>query len=165
MNKEAALKELNDIESKQKEIQNRQQQLRKIIEEQDNPVSIFERVSTFEDILRESPPSEDFRKLLSYSGTCIDMLPAKYSAICAKIIQVVNEGFDPDYSDSSQRKWRIWWEWNTGLSAFVFDYSGRGWSSALTIGGSRFAIKDEKCAIFIGKTFAKDFNNLLTLKK
>lgn len=117
--KELALKELTEIEARQKE-------LRRIIEESDKPKSIFDRVKNFEDILKESTTSEDFKRLLNYNGTCIDMLTAKYSAICAKIIEVINEGWTADYGNDNEAKWRIWWRWNVGLSAFVFDNTING---------------------------------------
>ena len=91
-------------------------------------------------------------------------LPAKHQeAITAHyklvtITEALNEGWQPNWNDSSEYKWNIWWDVKasskktagSGLSFFGAD----DWHTRTTV-GSRLCFKSRELAEYAAKTFRK----------
>lgn len=80
------------------------------------------------------------------------------------IARVLNEGWEPDYSDSNQYKYYPYFVWNdsaSGGSGFSFCdyYYGRDFSKV----GSRLVFKSSELAAFAGKKFLSIYNQFLKL--
>lgn len=143
MNKEQAQAKLNDL---QKEVD----QLRKIIEE---PVSITDRVKTFEDACNEL---NVFPTSIRCTDTKDEIAYKKLKIIC----QALNEGWTPDWSDSSQPKYFPWFKYKSGFGFSSAAYDSWGTHSAV---GSRLCFETRDLAIYAGKQFQKEYNDFLSL--
>jgi hypothetical protein len=86
------------------------------------------------------------------------------TARCARIVRVIVNGWKPDFSNSSQPKWYIWWKYNTASSAFVFGDALDYYDSTLTNSGSRFCFETREQCEHVGKHFVKEFNEMLLNK-
>jgi hypothetical protein len=75
-----------------------------------------------------------------------------------RIIAVLNEGWTPDYNDSNEVKYHIWWKWNgSGFSFYAVDL----WYSTTTA-GSRLCFKSPELAEYAAKQFESIFNDFLS---
>lgn len=74
--------------------------------------------------------------------------------------EAINGKWIPDYSDS-QWKYRCWFGWNPGLSAFVFDDTHIAYANTCTYGGSRLDFETREQAEHFGKYFIKPINDFL----
>jgi hypothetical protein len=108
---------------------------------------ITDRIKTEEDIWREAGVTKSFWGKLHV----FDQL--------ALLGSILNEGWKPDWNDSSQYKYEPYFKWNG--SAFVFD-SYIAWSQH-TIVGSRLCFKSSDLAIYTGKQFIDLYNKILSL--
>ena len=109
---------------------------------------VRDRIKTFEDALEETgrPNIPDFSDLPD------DMRAyfiAQYKM--SVIVEALNESWTPNWNDSNEYKWRIWFTMSP--SAFAFDGSLCAYSSAYSGGGSRLCFKSEELAIYCAKQF------------
>lgn len=65
------------------------------------------------------------------------------------IIEALNEGWFPDWSNSNELKWYPWLIWRS--SGFRFDFTDFTYSYADV--GSRLCLKEDRLAEFVGKEF------------
>lgn len=145
INKEQALARLTSLENEAKE-------LRKII---DAPVKITDRVKTFEDAC----------EVLSLNSTnllagCTSKDEIAYRKLKV-IIQSLNEGWKPDWKNSSEAKWFSYFEYSEkgfGFSGVFFDY----WI-ANSLVGSRLCFKNRELAEYAAKQFRDIYNDFLNL--
>jgi len=80
-----------------------------------------------------------------------------------KIIAVaINQGWVPDWDNSSQYKWSPWFKLSSG---FGFSYSSYGGSHSCTCAGSRLCFESEAKSSYAGKQFADLYEQFLTIKK
>lgn len=67
------------------------------------------------------------------------------------ITEALNEGWEPNWNDSNERKWRPYFRMSP--SSFAFDRSGCDYSAASAGGGSRLCFKTEALANYAAKQF------------
>jgi hypothetical protein len=116
---------------------------------------ITDRVKTFEDaceVLGVGP---------SYSFNSTDSKDEIAYKKLKIIIQALNEGWTPDWSNSNQKKWYPWMKWNG--SGFGFSDSYCDYWATRTCVGSRLCFKSEELAIYAAKQFEAIYNDFLTL--
>lgn len=125
--------------------------------------SITDRVKSYEDacaVLGIDPhgsmpdtsecPAEDRRAYVAFHKLVI-------------IIRTLNEGWRPDWADTEQPKWFLWWytEGAAGLACALSHYAP---SAASAIIGSRLCFKSEALADYAAETFKCLFEDYLLFK-
>jgi hypothetical protein len=117
---------------------------------------ITDRIKTFEDAAQCIDPIE-FVITCRRNGDAPDEIAYKKLKI---ICRALNEGWTPDWSDSSQPKYFPWFKYNSGFgfSITLCDY----WYSATTV-GSRLCFHSAELAEYAGKQFQKEYNEFLSL--
>lgn len=115
---------------------------------------ITERVKTWEDVCREA--NEDPDDIIFRTGTADEIAYKKLKVI----IRVLNEGWNPNWNDSSQRKWYPWFYQNSPGFRFLVgtDYDDDGSSV-----GSRLRFKSEELCEFAAKQFTSIYKDYFTL--
>lgn len=78
------------------------------------------------------------------------------------IIKVFNEGWEPDWTNSSEYKYFTWFDLSSG-SGFSDSLYGL-WNSHSFV-GSRLCFKTKELALEVPKIFQKEFINYITIKK
>jgi len=79
------------------------------------------------------------------------------------IARALNEGWEPEWTDSNQAKYFPWFEWKKKTSGFGFSgTSYDGWAANATV-GSRLCFKTKELAEYAGKQFEEIYNEFLTL--
>jgi hypothetical protein len=125
---------------------------------------ITDRIKTFEDACAElgidldtsavksiSVPqalTNDAASILAYSKLTI-------------IARALNEGWVPDWKNSSQYKYYPWFKANAGSG---LSFCGYGCANAGTRVGSRLCFKTSELAEYAGKQFEGLYNEFLTIK-
>lgn len=131
-----------EINGKPVEIELTADQIQKVKKHTDK---ITDRVKTFEDACEVLDISEAYAAELH----SIDKLKL--------IVKALNEGWTPDWNNSSQSKYVPWFEWNG--TAFVCNgYSS--WYSRTHV-GSRLCFKNSDLAIYAAKQFQDLYNEFL----
>lgn len=74
------------------------------------------------------------------------------------IIKALNDGWEPDWDDSNQKKWYCWFKMGSG---FRFGRSAWDGTSTRTT-GSRLCFKNEKLANYAGEKFTDIYKSFLT---
>lgn len=64
----------------------------------------------------------------------------------------------PNYANSNEPKWRIWFVWDRALSAFRFSYTYIACSLADSATGSRHACRTDEIAEHVGTAHLDDWN-------
>lgn len=77
------------------------------------------------------------------------------------IADVIQEGWIADWSNDEQKKWRCWFEWDTEISAFVFDDSDYVWTGTYAVVGSRLCFENSDKAEYFGQQFIELHNQIL----
>lgn len=112
---------------------------------------VQDRIKTFDDVLAElGEQDEEVEDLLDYEGSNPDMLGAKAMLKLTMIAKVLNEGWTPDWSNSSEYKYYPWMKYKAGSG---FSYSGYDCAYAFTGVGSRLCFKTRELALYAGKQF------------
>ncbi len=151
MEKEKALERLTSLENEAK-------QLRKIIESGDSDKPITERVKSKHDVFRIAgltqedvlPYKDPVNKRQAYLNAC---------AFLDLMNEVMNEGWVPDYTNSNQPKWNLWFDNYTpgsGFSSTDFVY----WYTRTGV-GSRFCFKTKELGTHAWEYFKDEFNKFL----
>lgn len=145
MDKKEALIKLESLEKETTE-------LRKIIEAPDKPKPVTERIKTFSDACKELGinPTQITNNTLDTK----DEIAYKKLKIIAKAL---NEGWSPDWNNSSQYKYYPYFEYKNNAFCYC-DYSNDGYSSSV---GSALYLKSKDLAIYIGKQFNTEYNEYL----
>ena len=123
---------------------------------------VMDRIKTFDDVLEEHHPKDlSALVLLNYNGTDRDMISAQAYLKLTLIARALNEGWEPDWSNSNERKYTPWFKHQSG---FGLSYDGCvGWN-AHTFVGSRLCYKSSELAVYAAKQFADIYNDYLTIK-
>lgn len=117
---------------------------------------VTDRVKTFEDACAElglqvpsfiDSDSNDGKSVIAYQKLIT-------------IARALNEGWEPDFTNSSESKYFPWFEYKSG-----FGFSSYGWSrsSANTTVGARLCFKTKELALYAGKQFEAIYKDYLTL--
>lgn len=117
-------------------------------------------VELYEKITDRVKSFEDACEVLGISINVPDVsvLPAKHQkAIIADykriiIAEALNEGWEPDWNDSSEYKYYPWFYPSAG---FAYAYSCNAPSLATAYIGSRLCFKTRELAIYFGKNFTE----------
>lgn len=125
--------------------------------------SITDRVKSYEDacaILGIDPhgsmpdtsecPVEDRKAYLAFHKLVI-------------IIRALNEGWRPDWADTDQAKWFLWW-YTEGSAGLACAYSSSAPSTTAARIGSRLCFKSEALAVYAAKTFKSLYEDYLLFK-
>ena len=121
-------------------------------------INIMDRVKTFEDACEVL----GIDKLqLGVAGLDDDRESIEAYAKLIIIAKVLNEGWQPDWSDDDQYKYFPWFKHKSGFGLSCFDF-GR-WR-AYTAVGSRLCFKSAKLAEYAGTQFAEIYRDYLTIK-
>lgn len=109
---------------------------------------VKDRIKTFEDALVETgrPNVSDFSNVPENMRA---YFLAQYKM--SVIVEALNEGWIPNWTDSNEKKWRVWFIMSP--SAFAFDASYCDCSRAFAGSGSRLCFKSEALAIYCAKQF------------
>jgi hypothetical protein len=119
---------------------------------------VTERIKTFEDACREL----GITKIeLGITGMDEDVASINAYAKLIIIAKALNEGWKPDWADSSQYKYIPWFEEKSG---FGLSYVGYGIWDANTSVGSRLCYKNREIAIYAANHFKDLYNDYLTIK-
>jgi len=131
-------------------------------------------------------PVFDYRTIKSYEDACkklqldpealpdVSMIPEEFRTAIVNlyklfiIFKAINNGWEPDWNDSSQLKYYPWFlvEASAALSSgFGFSFSGYGFTGADTTVGSRLCTYSSKTALYIGKTFQEEYKQSLLILK
>lgn len=120
---------------------------------------ITDRVKTFADACVElGLNSNHFEVSVSFLlGR--DFLSISAYAKLVIIARALNEGWEPNWDDSSEIKYYPWMKWQgSGFSDCNYGYSG-----TLTSVGSRLCFKSEELARYAAKQFNKEYNAFFKL--
>lgn len=88
-----------------------------------------------------------------------------YNRLCT-IAQAWNkaDGFEPDFSNTSQYKYFPWFVYDNGAAGFVFAYTSYTASGAYAIVGSRLCFKTRERAMQFGKQFIDLWNDVFLFR-
>lgn len=126
--------------------------------------AITDRVKTFEDACKVVGIENDAKFTLNtdseYLGKHLNSVAAYTKLII--IAAALNEGWEPDFSDSNQPKYYPWLKWDPAGSGFSFsDFS---YGRTHTAVGARLCFKSRELAEYAAKQFKDIYNEFLTLK-
>lgn len=120
-------------------------------------LNIMERVASFQDICDisgvmsctfELPRNASRKQIRKNAGDMLEL-----------IIEVLNEGWEPDYSNSNEQKWYPYFEYNKRTGRF--SYSGYVYDNVYSFVGSRLVFKNRALAEFAGKLFIDIYNDYM----
>lgn len=126
------------------------------------PGPIMDRVKSFENACAIFKPSAELLQLASYSGTDPHMISAKNYAKLIIINGALNEGWVPDWSNTSERKWMPIF---TDKPGFGLAFDAAGYWHSRTYVGSRLCLKEDALAKYSATQFPDVWNDYLTIKK
>jgi len=124
--------------------------------------TIFEKVKTFEDAYALLPKSDynikDYDKIKNL--VIADYIKDSLKRVI--IAKALNEGWIPNWSNTSERKWFPYFSFGSGFgfSRSVYD----DWRSVTDV-GSRLCFKSEELSNYFGKQFIDLHESVLTFKE
>lgn len=148
MDKQKALNRLTSLENEAKE-------LRKII---DAPEKITDRVKTYEDACKVLGIDVDENLVRVSSDMDRDAKSIKAYAKLIIIARALNEGWTPDWNNSSQYKYYPFFDMRSGVS-FYYSY-GDSYGSCV---GSRLCFATEELSKYAGTQFLSEYKQYLIL--
>jgi len=119
----------------------------------------FEDIKTFEDACEELGITNDSCKPIFDENEDPDEIAYKKLKV---IVAAINQGWVPDWNNSSQYKWSPWFNLSSG---FGFSASVYVYSLTFTSAGSRLCFESEAKSNYAGKQFADLYEQFLTIKK
>ena len=152
VNKEEALKKLNELKC---EFDKKQSELRRIIEQPCRDIKDV--IKSYEDacliINRKILTINDFNIF-----DCKDRNFQYYTHRIATIIEALNEGWEPNFNDTNQKKWYPYFDMRNSCTFFASSYfswcvTGVGFSG-------RLYLKNKELSDYLGTHFINEFKNL-----
>lgn len=126
------------------------------------PMKITDRVKTFEDVLDVlGGTSSDVKDLLTYKTDDPDVISSRAHLKLTLIARALNEGWTPDWTDSSQYKYIPWFRHKSGFG-LSFNVYVHGHTLANV--SSRLCFKSRELAEYAATQFADIYNDFLTIK-
>jgi hypothetical protein len=123
------------------------------------PEKITDRIKTFEDALALYPASDTLKAVLNFSGFDKVLNGAKAMAQLQIIAAALNEGWQPDWTDSSQYKYYPWFKKaGSGLSFHAAVY----WAASTAV-GSRLCFKSRELAEYAATQFKDIYAEFMAL--
>lgn len=121
------------------------------------PKDVKERIKTFSDVLKENGIDEDdFRQV--NDGLPLD--EAAYRSV-KEIVKAFNEGWVPDWTDSSKYKYYPWFKMSSPSGGCFSSYDYGNWNANSGV-GSRLCFKSADLAEHAGKLFENIYKEFLT---
>lgn len=157
INKANAVKAYNSADSNSKKL------LEELLgKEHFVPQKITDRIKTFDDVLSElGQLPMNIAILLSYNGDDGDMISSQAHLKLTLIARVLNEGWIPDWSNSSQYKYVPYFKHKSGFGLAYDDFVN--WDTRTRV-GSRLCFKTAELAKYAATQFADIYNDFLTIK-
>jgi hypothetical protein len=126
------------------------------------PQKITDRIKTFDDALNavDANTGKSIDTLLAINSTDPILVAAKISAMLMVICKALNEGWKPNWTNSSEYKWYPYFDMSSG-SGLSFD-TADGWNTHTTV-GSRLCFKSRELAEYAGKQFIQLYHLLYLL--
>jgi hypothetical protein len=126
----------------------------------EEPKNITERVKTYEDacfVLNINPAAQ-----IPYSspGNKFELAMNAFARLNF-IVSALNEGWEPNWSNSSEYKYYPWFKANESGFGFSYTYYA-GWDTYTGV-GSRLCFKSSDLAMYAGAQFEAIYNDFLTL--
>jgi hypothetical protein len=122
---------------------------------------ITDRIKTFEDALKELPEiASNVAILLAYNGVDKDMLASVAHMKLTIIARVLNEGWKPNWDNSSEYKYYPYFDMRSGVG---FSVTGYDYWYANACVGSRLCFKSRELAEYAGKQFLPLYKDLMVL--
>jgi hypothetical protein len=116
---------------------------------------ITDRIKTFEDACNElGIDPEHFVEIVGYMEPKDELAYRKLKVI----VKALNEGWEPNWNDSSERKWRPWFYLDA--PGFRVDGSGCDSSASGSAGGSRLCFKSEELCNYAAQQFLDIYKDL-----
>lgn len=128
------------------------------------PQKITDRVKTFDDVLLVTGENKlsNLATLFAYNGKDETMLAAQAAAKLTLIAKALNEGWEPDWTNSSQYKWYPWFNMESGSGLSFCDADN--WCSDTSV-GSRLCYKSKELAEYAGKHFIDIYTQFFIINK
>jgi len=153
LTKSAALKAFNEGDDRDKAL------LERLYGKEVFSQKITDRVKTFEDACEVLGQNPEYA--LSDIDTCSEDNDAIIAFAKLSIIRkALNEGWKPDYTNSSEPKYFPWFKYNAGSG---FSLLAVGYDDTNSAVGARLSFKSRELAEYAGKQFADLYNVLFTL--
>lgn len=120
----------------------------------EQPKNIMDRIKTVDDVLMDNDLTEE------ELDEMFDGIPEhlKYQYIVELLCRSLNQGWTPDWSNSSEYKYFPWFEM-AGSSGFRFGGLD-GWTSGSYV-GSRLCLKTSELAVYAGKQFIEVYKRFM----
>lgn len=125
------------------------------------PKDITKRVKTYADacaVLGIEPINEEVFTKLGFTKDEIAYRKLK------TVIEALNEGWRPDWSDSSDYKYWNWFIYNPSSAGFGYANTNNAPSYANTNVGSRLCFKTRELATYAGRQFEDLYNDFFLIK-
>jgi hypothetical protein len=122
----------------------------------ETPKEVTERIKTINDVLADNDlTQESFDRLVG------NLEEDEKAYILIKMLaKSLNEGWTPDWNNSNQTKYFVWFEMG-GSSGFRYDDCG-SWRSASSV-GSRLCFKTSKLAEYAAKQFTEVYKQFMLI--
>ena len=154
MNKDQLLTRLDAWEKEGK-------QLRSLLKKTDGPVT--DRIKTFADVCEEL--GLDANKVLPHPDPqSEDEIATNAFVKVSLIAKALNEGWKPNWDDSSEYKYYPWFDMRGSAAGSGFSYSLYGGSYTAAGVGSRLCFKSAALAMYAGTQFEEEYKQLFILK-
>jgi hypothetical protein len=116
---------------------------------------ITDRIKTFEDACNElGIDPEHFVEIVGYMEPKDELAYRKLKVI----VKALNEGWEPNWNDSSERKWRPWFYLNA--PGFRFYDSYYDLTNSFSAGCSRLCFKSEELCNYAAQQFLDIYKDL-----
>lgn len=125
------------------------------------PKDITKRVKTYADacaVLGIEPINEEVFTKLGFTKDEIAYRKLK------TVVEALNEGWRPDWSDSSDYKYWNWFVYNPSYAGFGYAHSSNAPSSTHTYVGSRLCFKTRELAAYAGRQFEDLYSDFFLIK-
>ncbi len=122
------------------------------------PTSIIERIKTVDDLLKA-----DGISLEDFNNSCEDLERDERAYLLLKLlVRILNEGWTPNWNDSSEYKYEPWFNMSDGSSASGFSFYDFDRWRANSIVGSRLCFKSSDAVEYITKQFIELYREYFT---
>lgn len=121
---------------------------------------------------KETFEKRDFRDIKTFEDACkeLDISTAQFLGGDTRdetaykklkiIIQAINQGWTPNWSNSSQRKW---WPWFVLSSGFGFSYSDCNYTYTFAGVSSRLCTDTKEKAVYMATQFEAEYKDYLLI--
>ena len=125
--------------------------------------SIQDRIKSYEDACRElGIDTENLPEVNNCEPEGQASIIAFYKLTI--IARALNEGWKPNWKDSSECKWFSWFEVNQDAASVDYSYADYTASDASVAIGSRLCCKSDELATYFGKQFINLWNDFLLFR-